>query len=418
MYVRKNIPYPMLWMTWLLIIWGCATFNPRPVEEVSFLERAQTQVENNVRVTAAVLSPEESEALFDVPLYKKGIQPIWLEIENTDEEPVLFLPVSIDPEYFPPLEVAYMHRRGFSKTSNKRMEQYFHEHFMGQYIPPGDTRSGFVFTHLDLGTKIFNVDLVGQDHQIRTFTFVINVPGLRADHHDVDWDDLYSESEIVSHDEAGLRRALERLPCCVTNQEGTKQGNPINVVFIGKGIDVLHALVRSGWNETESTAGTPPPKNEPSSSVWRRFRYSPVTPRYLFGRSQDAAFRKNRETASEQNELRLWLSPLTLEGEPVWVGQVSRDVGLRVAGKVVIRKIEPSMDATRTYMLQSLWYGQALWKYAYVKGVGETPITSPRQNIRGDRYFTDGYRLVLWPSSEPMSFTDVEFVEWGMVPAR
>ena len=67
----------------------------------------------NLRVTAAVLSAEESEAVFGVSLYKRGIQPVWLEIENKDEEPTWFLPFSVDPDYFSPLEVTYPLHRTF-----------------------------------------------------------------------------------------------------------------------------------------------------------------------------------------------------------------------------------------------------------------------------------------------------------------
>jgi len=54
-----------------------------------------------------VLSAPETEAVFGFALYKKGIQPIWLEIENKDDKPTWFPPFSVDPDYFPPLEVTY-----------------------------------------------------------------------------------------------------------------------------------------------------------------------------------------------------------------------------------------------------------------------------------------------------------------------
>ena len=171
---------------------GCASFHPRPIDEVSFKGRAQTQSENNVRVTAAVLSAEESKAVFDLDLYKKGIQPIWLGIQNNDEERVWFVPAGVDRDYFSPLEVAYMHHRSFAKETNDRIDKYLHDQGIRGNIESGYTRSGFVFTHLDLGTKIFNVDLVGDDHQIRTFTFFIPVPGLEVSYADVDFDNLYS----------------------------------------------------------------------------------------------------------------------------------------------------------------------------------------------------------------------------------
>ena len=67
----------------LLVSIGCATsFHPRPFDEIPFRARAQTQEQKDVRVTAAVLSAEETKKVFDLDLYKVGIQPIWLEIEN------------------------------------------------------------------------------------------------------------------------------------------------------------------------------------------------------------------------------------------------------------------------------------------------------------------------------------------------
>ncbi len=42
---------------------GCATFNPRPLSEAAFHERTQTQTENDIRVSAAVL--RESGTLFN-----------------------------------------------------------------------------------------------------------------------------------------------------------------------------------------------------------------------------------------------------------------------------------------------------------------------------------------------------------------
>ena len=96
----------------VLLSYGCATFNPRPIEEVPFRERAQTKSGGNVRVTAVVLSAEETKEVFDLDLYKRGIQPIWLEIENNDEGRIWFPPAGTDPDYFAPLEVAYILAEG------------------------------------------------------------------------------------------------------------------------------------------------------------------------------------------------------------------------------------------------------------------------------------------------------------------
>ena len=136
-----------------LLILGCASFQPRPMEEVKFKERAQTKVDGGVRVTAAVLSAEESKEVFGVDLYKKGIQPIWLEIENGEKEPVAFLPGSVDREYFTPLQVSHLTYFTHAKDLNQEIDRHFYDLSMGYDIGPNKVRSGFVFTHLDTHTN-------------------------------------------------------------------------------------------------------------------------------------------------------------------------------------------------------------------------------------------------------------------------
>jgi hypothetical protein len=395
---------------------GCATFNPLPLDEARYRNRAETQTDGEVRVTAAVLSAEETKEVFDLDLYKKGIQPIWLEIENNSEKRTWLPPVGIDRDYFAPLEVAYMHHYTFSKSVNKKMDHYLFDQGLGPYVSPGKVRSGFVFTHLDLGTKAFNVDIFGGD-QVRTFTFFVAVPGLRVSHRDVDFDNLYSRDEIISYEvEEDLRKALERLPCCTTNADGSIQGDPLNLVIISGGKALHYALIRRDWHETESAKTGSAKKRREAAIFAKQYRHAPVNPFYLYGRPQDAAFRKSRETADEKNHLRLWLSPMRFKDKPVWVGQISREIKVRYLPNTF--KLEPLVDEARNYILQDLWYSQRLAKFGYVKGVGAVSMSEPRTDFAGDPYFTDGRRIVMWVSSRPVSLSEVETLRWEIPSLR
>jgi hypothetical protein len=399
---------------------GCASsFNPRPVDQVPFKERAQTQSEDGVTVTAAVLSAEESRATFGVNLYGRNIQPIWLEIENNDDDPVRFLIVGLDPQYFTPLESSYLSRVAIRKSDHSEMNRHFYEYRMESYIAPGKTHSGFVYTIPDEGTKAFNVDVVGEDNHLRSFTFFIPVPGIRADHHQVDWGNLYSADQIVDYDQPGLRKALEGLPCCTTNKKGTEQGDPLNLVVIGDLEDLYYAFIRAGWDETETIYRASMLKTVRSFLFGGRYRYSPVSALYVFGRAQDVALQRARTSIHERNHLRLWLAPMRVEGQRVWIGQISRDIGVRFTSKTfVTHKIDPDVDETRDFLIQDLWYSQALKSFGYVKGVGAATYSEPRGNLTGDPYFTDGYRAVLWVSSRPVQFSDVGSIHWEIPHQR
>jgi hypothetical protein len=402
------------------VLMGCASaFNPKPADEVPFMKRAQTQEDSGVKVTAAVLTSEECIAKFGVNLYRRNIQPVWLEIENNTNDPLRFLVVGMDPAYFSPLESAYLGRYAIRKADHDEMDRYFFQRGMGSYIAPGGKLNGFIYSSLDEGTKAFNIDIVGEDKSIRNFTFFIPVPGIKVDHHDVDWENLYAQDEIIEYDEQGLKEALEKLPCCTTNKKGTEPGDPLNIVVIGDLDDVYYAFIRAGWDETETIYRASILKTVRSFLFGGRYRYSPVSALYVFGRPQDVALQRARTSIHERNHLRLWLTPMRFQGKLVWIGQISRDIGVRFTRKTITtHKIDPDVDETRAFLIQDLWYSQGLKAFGYVNGVGAAPYSEPRGNLTGDPYFTDGLRVVLWVASQPFAFADVGWIDWEVPVER
>jgi hypothetical protein len=395
-----------------LAVAGCAGgFDPKPIESVPFRDRAVTQEENGVRVTAAVPSAAETRELFGTSLYRKRVQPVWLEVENSGEEWVALLPAGTDLDYHSPFEVAALNT---SRGAREQAEQYFFNSGFQLQIGPGETRSGFIFTNLDEGTKAFNVDLFG-DHDIWRFTFFIQVPGLAVDHHEVDFESLYSEDGVTDFtDAAAFVKALEQLPCCTVDAKGESQGDPLNLVVIGEATDLYYAVLRAAWDETEVVTTASGMKTAMSFITGGEYRYSPVSSLYVFGRRQDVALQKIRENIHERNHFRLWLAPMTFQGKPVWIGQISRDIGVRFTTKTITtHKIDPDVDETREFLLENLAYSQVLEKFAYVGGVGAAPIEQPRANLTGDPYFTDGLRVVLWISEEPTDLEDIGYEDWS-----
>lgn len=402
----------------LMVVAGCTSFEPVPIADIGFLQRSQTQRQGNVTVTAAVPSAEECEQAFGVDLYKNGVQPVWLEIRNDESIPMLLLPAILDAEYFTPLEVAAAYSFG-SEEVNQKVDQFFVDLDAGIYLAPGETRSGFVFTHLDEGTKGFVVELLGADQEFRSFTFFVQVPGLRVDHRNVDFQALHAGDEIINLDLASLRNALEKMPCCTTNKSAKGTGDPLNLVVIGEPQEVYHTFMRAGWDETETFYAGSLLKSAGSLAFGGRYRYAPVSSLYVFGRGQDVALQKARDTINERNHLRLWMTHLRLDGKPVWIGQISRDIGMRFTRKTITtHKIDPDVDEARNYLLQDLWYSQGLSAYSYVTGAVAAPYEEPRGNLTGDPYFTDGLRAVMWVSGEPRDMEEVEYLAWEVPPAR
>ena len=72
----------------------------------TFLTRGQTQESPLAQITVAVLSAQESQRLFGVPLARRSIQPVFLRIVNRHSTPLRLYLLDIDPHYYTPLEAA------------------------------------------------------------------------------------------------------------------------------------------------------------------------------------------------------------------------------------------------------------------------------------------------------------------------
>jgi hypothetical protein len=146
------------------------------------------------------------------------------------------------------------------------------------------------------------------------------------------------------------------------------------------------------------------------------YRTSPISPLYLFERPQDIALQKARATVDERNHMRLWRAPVTLLGEEVWVGQISRDIGVKLSSRTfVTHKIDPVVDEARLYVTLDTASSQALCAVGYVSGVGHSDADAPRYNYTRDPYYTDGFRVVLVLGEEPCPLDEIEYLPWERV---
>ena len=380
----------------LLVACGTQPYQPADLDSVPFRERAQIQTEGSVAVSAAVPGPEETSALFDLPLYDSGIQPIWLEVRNGTDSQIRYAPVGTDRNYFSPQEVAYVHRSDFSKEGKVRMNHHFYEMAMPRRIPAGETRSGFIFTHAHPGTKAFNVDLFGpsRDNDL-SFTFFIDVPGFAPDHSDAYLQELYSAEQIRELSADELRFEIATMGCQTCDASGQRQGTPINVVVVGEAEDVLQALIRSNWVET--------PRTDAELAADADLFYN---------RAADVVFTKNQSVDGDRNELRFWLSPLRVEGVPVWLAQMTNHTA---EGKA---HLDPDLDDATAFFLQDIWYGQGLARYGWVQGQGSVPFESPGHTSADATYFTSGYVVVMWLSGSAVSMLEADELDWDVGPAR
>jgi hypothetical protein len=444
------------------------TYSPEPSLR-SFLERAATQQNSVAEVTVAVPDAAESARLCGVPLAKRGLQPVYVRVANRGCVPLRLHVLSIDPNYFTPLEAAGVNHYSLLKRlsafgilgwfllplvllllpvklitaylANRRMDECFRSlGFRLRPIAPQGTAEGFIFTRRDVGTKVVHICLHGMSganvaaraktnaHEAQRvltdelnattapaveFTFSIPVPGIKVDYQRRDFETLVPPCAMVAcGDVASLIEELRSLPATTTNRKGTGTGDPVNLVVIGEFESVISAFA-ARWDETETITLATCWKTGRAFLLGSEYRYSPVSSLYLFGRNQDVALQRSRRSINERLHLRLWLTPLRFLNRPVWIGQVSRDIGVRFTPKtwnLTTHRIDPEVDEARDYVVEDLFEAERLEAAGYVDGVGACTRASPRHNLTGDPYFTDGKRAVVLISP---ARTAPKFMAWS-----
>jgi hypothetical protein len=410
-----------------LFRWLLLSYAPCP-EAKGFLEAALTQQRGDLDVRVAVLDDRGSRRFFGVPMARRGIQPVWVHIVNRTDRPYRLQFVALDPNHFSPLEAAALNHfsggkrlLGFGllawllflpllivlpikllavRSANRKMDAFFHDHaFRMRPIPPGAEQSGFVFTNLSEGNKIVLIRLLGPDG-LQDFEFSVPVEGLHADHLQHEFETQHAADALTDVDVAGLRQYLVEAPRATTDRRGLRSGDPVNLVVVGNFSTVLAAF-GARWDETEVISLATCWKTARAFLTGAEYRYSPVSGLYLLGRSQDFALQRIRSSINERLHLRLWATPLQFRKQRVWIGQISRDIGVRLTWRtwnLTTHRIDPDLDEARDYLVEDLMHVDRLQAAGYVDGVGASDRANPRRNLTGDPYYTDGKRAVLFLS--------------------
>ncbi len=391
---------------------------PDPTAEQPFMSRAEVRQQGAVTVRAAVLTDDESERHFGASLADHGIQVVWLSVDNASDLSLRFLPIVTDPDYFSAPEVERLLSAWWRGSStNASIAEAVARAPVPDVIPQKRTASGFVFTHREGGLKLLEVGFE-TDKQMLRFRFVLPVGGSSYAIQKIDFASIYPPGTIEAVDLATLREKLAQLRCCTTNKEGNANGDPLNIAVIGRGVDALFAFIERGWRLDEPFDLHSTYRTIRAFLFGSEYFNAPVSPLYVFGRQQEVALQKARDTISQRNHLRLWLAPFTIDGLQVWVGQISRDVGIKLTTQswyLTTHRISPEVDQDRFYLMQDLFLSGAVSRYGFVRGVGASSMPDPRVNLTGELYLTDGLRLVLFLNEPRRAFDQIDVLDWERV---
>jgi len=394
---------------------ACATtarLEPQPSPAVS--EEAKSAEKDGVRVMADILGDLEAEERFGVDLASRNLQALWIRIENGSPRRLWFLTAALDPDYYTANETALLFSDTLSDAERATLTRFLDEYAPSLAINPGQSTEGFILADRHEGGRYLNIELSGHETLLR-FGFAIPVADGYFDFESLSPNRIYPKSERPDLSEAELRSALRELPCCTSDASGERNADPLNIAIVGSFEEMMAALARSGWSFTHRISLSTVGRLIQATLAGKPYHVAPVSSLYVFGRRQDIALQRARSSISQRNHMRLWLAPYTHGGRSVWVGQISRDIGVKITSKsptFTTHVIDPYVDEAREYLLQALLHHHSVERFGFVAGIGEATPENPSTNLTDDPYYTDGLRLVVLLARQPIPPHQADNLHW------
>lgn len=137
--MSSPVPHRVLLAVCILLLAGCATYHPAPDPNARFIQRAQIKESGKLRVSVGVPTRDEAKAYLGVDVERHKIQPIWVRIENSEDDQFVLLPLSADPSYFSPAEAAWKNHKFLQGRINREMDFFFDDQQVPILIELGET---------------------------------------------------------------------------------------------------------------------------------------------------------------------------------------------------------------------------------------------------------------------------------------
>ena len=205
---------------------------------------------------------------------------------------------------------------------------------------------------------------------------------------------------------------VDRIPRRVTDAQGNA-GDNTNFVVVGSEEKVIQAFDAAGWVKVDREKKDAVLHTILSTFTKQAYVELPMSELTLFGRVQDygLAHAVPIQVVAQRHHLRLWKAPFQVEGQELWVGAATHDIGFDRDNRNngVTHKIDPNVDDERDFVSRSLDETGLVAKISFV-----TP-SQPSKEARtatGATFHSDGRVMVvhLIPAVAPSSSAaDVKF---------
>ncbi len=186
-----------------------------------------------------------------------------------------------------------------------------------------------------------------------------------------------------------------KLPRRIADKAGSP-GDMVNFLILGSEDAMQKVFTTAGWVKVDADVRGTVLHGILESISKESYLTMPMSPLYLFGRSQDYGWARAEplKVVASRNHLRIWRAPFQVDGQTLWVGAATHDIGFErdERNNGVTHKIDPDIDLERDYVEKTL---TSTGLVAQVTHVLPADALKEARTATGGSFHSDGHVLVL-----------------------
>ena len=188
---------------------------------------------------------------------------------------------------------------------------------------------------------------------------------------------------------------IDRIPRRVTDAQGNA-GDNTNFVVVGSEEKVIQTFEAAGWVKVDREKKDAVLHTILSTFTKEAYVELPMSELTLFGRVQDygLAHAVPIQVVAQRHHLRLWKAPFQVEGQELWVGAATHDIGFDRDNRNngITHKIDPNVDDEREFVGRSLDETGLVAKLSYVI---PAQASKEARTATGATFHSDGRVMVV-----------------------
>ncbi len=191
-----------------------------------------------------------------------------------------------------------------------------------------------------------------------------------------------------------LAALVAREPFQTMAEKPSKPSDVTNLMLIASEQQVKQAFDAAGWTIAQKLDALAKFETLRALAEDRGYNEAPVSLLRLDGKAPDLVFEKLNNTFARRHHLRVWLRPVTFQGQTVWAVAATHDSSINFSeeNRTFIHRIDSEIDRERAKVVNDLVF---TGRVQSMELFDRPQVPKHGQNATGDNLETDGKIAVL-----------------------